>query len=210
MPFSLPDECQQKYGNANVWRYCCEVFDYLNIAALIDGRIFCVHGGLSPELTTIDQIQTINRVQEIPHQGPLCGTTVYFKNSVYYIIDLVWSDPEELESGSWAVSQRGAGFLFGHRIVSEFNRINNLVLVCRAHQLVQEGYKFMFPEKDLVTIWSAPNYCYRCGNVAAIMHVGEDLAVDESSFKIFDAVSGTELQQNLHTRGRAFALAYFQ
>lgn len=191
------DECQQKYGNSNVWKYSCDVFDYLNISALIDGRIFCVHGGLSPDLSTIDQIRIIDRVQEIPHQGPLC--------------DLMWSDPEDLESGTWAISQRGAGFLFGNRVAAEFNRINNLSLICRAHQLIQEGYKFMFTDKDLVTIWSAPNYCYRCGNVAAILRINasED-QVDENSFSVFEAVSENELQCYSRFREKSFALAYFQ
>lgn len=105
-----------------------------------------------------------------------------------YDVDLVWSDPEELDGGGWAISPRGAGYLFGSKITSEFNRINDLTLICRAHQLVQEGYKFMFPEKDLVTIWSAPNYCYRCGNVAAVLRVDENLHVEEDSFRVFEAV----------------------
>lgn len=103
--------------------------------------------------------------------------------------DLVWSDPEELESGGWAVSPRGAGYLFGSRIASDFNRINDFTLICRAHQLVQEGFKYMFAERHLVTIWSAPNYCSRCGNVAAVLRVEENLEVDPGSFKLFDAVS---------------------
>ena len=67
----------------------------------------------------------------------------------------MWSDPEDIED--WAVSQRGAGWLFGSKVTSNFNHVNGLELICRAHQLVQEGYKYMFPEKNLITVWSAPN-----------------------------------------------------
>lgn len=163
--YGFYDECQRKYGTANAWKYCCEVFDYLTVAALIDGQILCVHGGLSPDIRTLDQIRTIDRRQEIPPEGAFC--------------DLMWSDPEDVET--WAVSPRGAGWLFGARVTNEFNAINKLELICRAHQLVQEGYKYMFDEK-IVTVWSAPNYCYRCGNVAAIMSFNDKL---EREFKIF-------------------------
>ncbi|CAJ1933020.1 unnamed protein product [Sphenostylis stenocarpa] len=133
--YGFYDECQRKYGNANAWRYCTDVFDYLTLSAIIDGTVLCVHGGLSPDIRTIDQIRVIERNCEIPHEGPFC--------------DLMWSDPEDIET--WAVSPRGAGWLFGSRVTSEFNHINNLDLVCRAHQLVQEGLKYMFQDKGLVT-----------------------------------------------------------
>lgn len=171
--YGFYDECQQKYGNANVWKACCSVFDFLNLAAVIDGEILCVHGGLSPELRTLDQIRVIARAQEIPHEGAFC--------------DLMWSDPDDIET--WSVSPRGAGWLFGNRVTNEFNHVNSISLIARAHQLVQEGYKYMFaPENNLVTVWSAPNYCYRCGNVASVMEVREGAVVDHDSFKIFEAV----------------------
>lgn len=168
--YGFYDECQRKYGNANAWKYACEVFDCFNIAAIIDGRVLCVHGGLSPDVRTLDQIRTIDRRQEVPHEGPFC--------------DLMWSDPESLET--WAISPRGAGWLFGSRVTSEFNHLNGLELICRAHQLVQEGYKYHFTENSLVTIWSAPNYCYRCGNLASILHFSENL---DREFKLFKEVA---------------------
>lgn len=93
----------------------------------------------------------------------------------------MWSDPEDIEG--WGLSPRGAGYLFGGDVVAKFNEINKLDLIARAHQLVMEGYKTMFPVKSakghpvdsLVTVWSAPNYCYRCGNVAAILELDEHL-----------------------------------
>jgi hypothetical protein len=89
--------------------------------------------------------------------------------------DLLWSDPEErLTSAPWQVSPRGAGFLFGARVTDEFSYLNRLDLTARAHQLVMEGKQYHFPNKNLVTVWSAPNYCYRCGNVAAILTIGDD------------------------------------
>lgn len=167
--YGFYEECQQKYGNASVWKAACQVFDFLPLAALVDGKVLCVHGGLSPEIRTLDQVRVVARAQEIPHEGAFC--------------DLVWSDPEDVET--WAVSPRGAGWLFGDKVATEFNHVNNLQLIARAHQLVNEGYKWHFKDKSVVTVWSAPNYCYRCGNVASIMNLGQDLA---AKFNIFSAV----------------------
>jgi serine/threonine-protein phosphatase PP1-1 len=101
--YGFYEECQTKYGNASVWKACCQVFDFLALAAIVDGKVLCVHGGLSPEIRTLDQIRVVARAQEIPHEGAFC--------------DLVWSDPEEVDT--WAVSPRGAGWLFGDKVSSE-------------------------------------------------------------------------------------------
>ncbi len=97
--------------------------------------------------------------------------------------DLMWSDPENIEA--WAPNNRGAGWIFGTKVVRDFNYINGIELIARAHQLVQEGFQFWFAPKNLVTIWSAPNYCYRCNNVAAIMKVSQEL---NKEFCIFQSV----------------------
>lgn len=83
----------------------------------------------------------------------------------------------------WSVSNRGAGYLFGKDPVELFSKTNNISLITRAHQLVMEGYKYMFGEK-LATVWSAPNYYYKCGNVASILELDENL---QRYYKIFEA-----------------------
>lgn len=234
--YGFYDECLRKYGSANVWRYCCDVFDYLALGAIVlgasntlspnpgepvtdteievcdqngttisrfarqkanhidssesqtesspargpsgdktgppgsgasgsssgsvgnpAGAVLCVHGGLSPLIDTVDKIRLIDRKQEVPHEGAMC--------------DLLWSDPDDIDG--WGLSPRGAGFLFGADIVKVFNHRNDLSLIARAHQLVMEGFKEMF-DSAIVTVWSAPNYCYRCGNVAAVLELSED------------------------------------
>lgn len=80
-------------------------------------------------------MRCIERVQEIPHDGPFC--------------DLMWSDPEDIDA--WAVSPRGAGWLFGGKVTAEFNSINGLDLVCRAHQLVQVSMSASWHRLRLVT-----------------------------------------------------------
>ena len=158
--YGFYEEITRKYGNANAWEYFTDLFDYLPLAALVEGKIFCVHGGLSPHISTVDQIRLINRKMEIPREGVFC--------------DLMWSDPDDIET--WIISCRGAGWIYGWKVVDEFTHINGLELICRAHQLVMEGFKYWFEKKNLCTVWSAPNYCYRCGNKASILKISSDLS----------------------------------
>eukprot|EP00027_Filamoeba_sp_ATCC50430_P013445 CAMPEP_0168569676 /NCGR_PEP_ID=MMETSP0413-20121227/16300_1 /TAXON_ID=136452 /ORGANISM="Filamoeba nolandi, Strain NC-AS-23-1" /LENGTH=318 /DNA_ID=CAMNT_0008602219 /DNA_START=225 /DNA_END=1181 /DNA_ORIENTATION=+ len=166
--YGFYDEVQHKYGSVNVWKYCTSVFDYLPLTAIIDGRVLCVHGGLSPEISCVDQIRTIRRNADVPHSGAFS--------------DLLWSDPEP-EVSTWKKSTRGAGYVFGQAVVREFNHLNGLELICRSHQLVYEGYHYVFGEETgLVTVWSAPNYCYQYRNLASVLSLDENLKRD---FKIF-------------------------
>jgi len=150
--YGFYDECVRKYGSANVWKMFTDLFDYLPLTALVENSIFCPHGGLSPSIDSLDHIREIDRIQEIPHEGPMC--------------DLVWSDPDDRTG--WGISPRGAGYTFGMDITQMFNDRNGLRMVARAHQLVMDGYDWLHQD-SLVTVFSAPNYCYRCGNRAAIM-----------------------------------------
>lgn len=131
-----------------------DLFQCLPVAAEIDNQIFCLHGGLSPEIDSLDQLKNINRLQDIPHNGTLC--------------DLVWSDPAEDGKNGFNPSPRGAGYCWGEDVSEKFLHRNGLKTVCRAHQLVMDGYSYAH-KKKCVTVFSAPNYCYRCGNQAATL-----------------------------------------
>ncbi|KAJ1423305.1 Serine/threonine-specific protein phosphatase/bi [Sesbania bispinosa] len=154
--YGFYDECLRKYGNANVWKIFTDLFDFFPLTALVESEIFCLHGGLSPSIETLDNIRSFDRVQEVPHEGPMC--------------DLLWSDPDD--RCGWGISPRGAGYTFGQDISEQFNHTNSLKLIARAHQLVMDGFNWAHEQK-VVTIFSAPNYCYRCGNMASILEVDD-------------------------------------
>ncbi|KAF3166186.1 putative serine/threonine protein phosphatase [Arthrobotrys musiformis] len=160
-------ECARKYGSANVWHHFTDMFDFLTLSVVINNDIFCVHGGLSPSIHSIDQIKIIDRFREIPHEGPMA--------------DLVWSDPDA-ERDEFALSPRGAGYTFGAQVVKKFLEINNFSHILRAHQLCQEGYQVLYDDR-LSTVWSAPNYCYRCGNLASVLEVDD---AGSRFFNVFD------------------------
>ena len=120
--YGFYDECFRKYGNANIWKNLTDVFDFLPLACVIQNQMFCLHGGLSPKLNNLDSMRQLDRLQEVPHEGPMC--------------DLLWSDPDDITG--WGPSSRGAGFTFGKDVSQDFNYTNNLKMIVRAHQLFNE------------------------------------------------------------------------
>jgi serine/threonine-protein phosphatase PP1 catalytic subunit len=156
--YGFYDECKRRYS-VSLWKEFTACFDMLPISALVDGRILCMHGGISPDLHSIDQIKCIQRPTEIPDTGLLC--------------DLLWSDPEA-EIRGWGENDRGVSVTFGPDIVENFLEKTNIDLICRAHQVVEDGYEF-FADKGLVTLFSAPNYCGEFDNSGVIMNVDVSL-----------------------------------
>jgi len=156
--YGFYDECKRRY-NIKLWKTFTDCFNCLPVAALIDNKIFCMHGGLSPELSTLEQIRRIIRPTDVPDTGLLC--------------DLLWSDPDKDVQG-WGENERGVSYVFGPEIVSVFLKKHDLDLVCRAHQVVEDGYEF-FAKRQLVTLFSAPNYCGEYDNSGAMMSVDDSL-----------------------------------
>lgn len=166
--YGFYDECKRRY-NIRLWKAFIDCFNCLPVAAIIDEKIFCMHGGLSPELSTMEQIRRISRPTDVPDTGLLC--------------DLLWSDPEKEITG-WGENDRGVSFTFGQDVVQNFLRKHDLDLICRAHQVVEDGYEF-FAKRQLVTLFSAPNYCNEFDNAGAMMTVDETLMC---SFQILKPV----------------------
>jgi serine/threonine-protein phosphatase PP1 catalytic subunit len=156
--YGFYDECKRRYS-IKLWKVFSGVFNCLPAAAVIDGKILCMHGGLSPELLSLQQIADIDRPCDVPDMGLLC--------------DLLWSDPNGNVTG-WGENDRGVSFVFGADIVTRFLQKHDLDLIVRAHQVVEDGYEF-FAGRRLVTVFSAPNYCGEFDNAGAMISVDEDL-----------------------------------
>ncbi|XP_074350651.1 serine/threonine-protein phosphatase PP1 isozyme 4-like [Apium graveolens] len=156
--YGFYDECKRRF-NVKLWKTFTDCFNCLLVAAVVDDKILCMYGGLSPDLNNLDQIKNLPRPTAIPDTSLLC--------------DLLWSDPSNDVKG-WGLNDRGVSFTFGPDKMSEFLAKHDLDLVCRAHQVVEDGYEF-FAERQLVTIFSAPNYCGEFDNAGAMMSVDGNL-----------------------------------
>lgn len=161
--YGFYDECKQRY-NVKLWKTFCDVFNHMPACATIDDRVICMHGGLSqqmldPSARVRDMVMAIERPADIPDQGFLC--------------DLLWSDPHPDVQG-WGPNDRGVSVSFGPDVVRQFLQKEDMDLVVRAHQVVEDGYEF-FGERQLVTIFSAPNYCGEFDNAASVLTIDEHL-----------------------------------
>jgi len=163
--FTFKEECNHKHDE-EVYDCIMESFDALPISAVVNKQFFCVHGGLSPQLHSLDDITAINRFCEPPQSGPLC--------------DLLWSDPMEdfgpdiSENHFEYNKMRGCSFNYSYEAVCKFLNDNNMLSMIRAHEVQDAGYSMQrkvektgFP--SVITLFSAPNYCESYKNKAAIM-----------------------------------------
>ncbi len=141
--YGFYDECKRRC-NIKVWKTFVDTFNCLPIAAIVAGKIFCVHGGLSPSLKHMDDIRQIARPTDVPDYGLLN--------------DLLWSDPADMET-DWEANERGVSYCFGKKVIMEFLQRHDFDLVCRAHMVVEDGYEF-FNDRILVTVFSAPNVSF--------------------------------------------------
>ena len=165
--YGFLDECKRRY-NFKLWKEFINVFNHLPVAAVIENKIICMHGGLSPDLKNLQQIERLSRPTGIPESGVLC--------------DLLWSDPSSsnapyilnLIPKKWGDNDRGVSYVFSEKVVEEFLNKHDLDLIVRGHQVMEDGYEF-FGNRRLVTIFSAPNYCGEFDNDGAMLRVGKDL-----------------------------------
>jgi len=168
--YGFYDECKRRYS-VKLWKQFQELFNALPLAALVESRIFCIHGGLSPDMDTPEDLSRVERPVEVPDTGLLCDT--------------LWSDPDKDISG-WAENDRGVSYTFGSDVVSRFLEKNDLDLIVRAHQVVEDGYEFL-GDRNLVTVFSAPNYCGEFDNCGAMMSVDEGLTCSFQVLKPVDS-----------------------
>ncbi|EDV54998.1 serine/threonine-protein phosphatase PP-Y [Drosophila erecta] len=156
--YGFYDEIKRRH-TVRLWRSFTDCFDWLPVAAVVGGRIFCCHGGLSPSLQRLKQIGLIRRPTDVPDEGILC--------------DLLWADLNHTTEG-WGHNDRGVSFTFDEVIVRDFLKAFDLDLMVRAHEVVEDGYEF-FANRQLVTVFSAPNYCGLMNNAGGVMSVSKSL-----------------------------------
>lgn len=173
--YGFYDECKRRC-NIKTWKLFIDTFNTLPIAAIVAGKIFCVHGGLSPVLNSMEEIRNIARPTDVPDFGLLN--------------DLLWSDPADTMN-EWEDNERGVSYVFSKVAINKFLQKFGFDLVCRAHMVVEDGYEF-FNDRTLVTVFSAPNYCGEFDNWGAVMSVSDELLC---LFELLDPLDSIALKQ---------------
>lgn len=173
--YGFYDECKRRC-NIRTWKLFVDTFNTLPLAAIVAGKIFCVHGGLSPVLNSMDEIRHVSRPTDVPDFG--------------LINDLLWSDPTD-SLNEWEDNERGVSYCYNKVAINKFLNKFGFDLVCRAHMVVEDGYEF-FNDRSLVTVFSAPNYCGEFDNWGAVMSVSEGLLC---SFELLDPLDSAALKQ---------------
>ncbi|XP_041022577.1 serine/threonine-protein phosphatase BSL1 isoform X1 [Juglans microcarpa x Juglans regia] len=166
--FGFRLECIERMGeNDGIWAWTRfnQLFNYLPLAALIEKKIICMHGGIGRSIHSVEQIEKLERPITMD-----AGSII--------LMDLLWSDPTENDSvEGLRPNARGPGLVtFGPDRVTEFCKKNKLQLIIRAHECVMDGFE-RFAQGQLITLFSATNYCGTANNAGAILVVGRGLVV---------------------------------
>jgi len=164
--YGFQQECERRYPGSGLWQSFNDAFAQMPFCVLISKRILGMHGGLSPDLRTLDQLRNLQR--GVDPANPSLE------------LDLLWSDPDYYLQG-WNPSPRGASSTFGADVVTKACERLEIDLVVRAHQVIQDGYEF-FANRRLVTIFSAPHYTAQFNNDAATMTVDKELCISFDTF----------------------------
>ena len=172
--YGFYDECKRRCS-IKIWKIFIDTFNTLPLAAIVAGKIFCVHGGLSPVLNSMDEIRHVSRPTDVPDFG--------------LINDLLWSDPTD-SPNEWEDNERGVSYCYNKVAINKFLNKFGFDLICRAHMVVEDGYEF-FNDRSLVTVFSAPNYCGEFDNWGAVMTVSESLLC---SFELLDPLDKAALK----------------
>ena len=171
------DECKRR-STLKAWRSFVDCFNVMPVSALIGNKILCMHGGISPELTDLKQIAMLERPTEIPDYGLLC--------------DLLWADPDDTNADHWNPNDRGLSFTFSEKILQTFLTNLDLLLICRAHECVVDGY-LLNAKKTIVTVFSASNYGGNGYKSAFIVMTPDDATgnIDCQPLSIFGPTTGS-------------------
>ncbi|VFQ79977.1 unnamed protein product [Cuscuta campestris] len=166
--FGFRIECIERMGESDgIWAWTCfnQLFNHLPLAALIEKKIICMHGGIGRSINSVEQIEKIERPITMD-----AGSIV--------LMDLLWSDPTENDSvEGLRPNARGPGLVtFGPDRVTDFCKKNKLQLIIRAHECVMDGFE-RFAQGQLITLFSATNYCGTANNAGAILVVGRGLVI---------------------------------
>lgn len=179
--YGFEGEVKAKYDD-KIFELFLEVFGHLPLAAVIENKVFCTHGGLpTEEGVSLDDVRKIKRGMEPPESGLMS--------------DLLWSDPQPFPGK--APSKRGVGYSFGPDITQKFLEFNNLSLLVRSHEVKEEGYLVEHGGKT-ITVFSAPNYCDTMGNKGAFIHFDKSL---EPKFTQFESVPHPDVKPMAYSAG---------
>ncbi|XP_042451466.1 serine/threonine-protein phosphatase BSL3-like isoform X2 [Zingiber officinale] len=166
--FGFRTECIERMGEQDgiwAWHRINKLFNWLPLAALIEKKVICMHGGIGRSINHVEQIENLQR-------------PITMETGAIVLMDLLWSDPTENDSvEGLRPNARGPGLVtFGPDRVIEFCNNNDLQLIVRAHECVMDGFE-RFAQGHLITLFSATNYCGTANNAGAILVLGRDLVV---------------------------------